>query len=138
MIADFVKDEARAFPIHPEAPDITALRVWHCRYKSLAGLSAFINLKTLVIATYPDPDLSPLQGLSRLEYIRIMHMPKATDLRPLGQLKRVRTVRLSTLPSWDPSGKKTTVRSLAPLAQLPHLNHVELFGVLPENGTPGC
>ena len=114
---------------------MTALRVWHCKYKSLAGLSAFVNLKTLVIATYPDTDLAPLRGLSRLEYLSIMHLPKVSDLGPLSQLQSLRTIRLSTLPSWDSSGKKTTVQSLAPLTELPVLAHLELFGVLPEDGT---
>jgi hypothetical protein len=105
------------------------------KYNSLGGLSAFVNLKTLVIATYPDADLAPLRGLSRLEYLSIMHMPKVSALGPLSQLQRLRTIRLSTLPSWDSSGKKTTVRSLGPLAELPDLAHIELFGVLPEDGT---
>ncbi|BCW82845.1 hypothetical protein NicSoilE8_05180 [Arthrobacter sp. NicSoilE8] len=130
-----MRDEARSLPAHPEPAEVTALRVWHCKYKSLEGLSAFVNLKTLVIATYPDADLTPLRGMSRLEYLRIMHMPKVSDLGPLSQLQRLRTVRLSTLPSWDSSGKKTIVQSLAPLTELPELAHLELFGVLPEDGT---
>jgi hypothetical protein len=58
MIADYVRDEVRAFPEHPDPAEVTAVRVWHCQYKSLASLSAFIHLKTLVIATYPDADLT--------------------------------------------------------------------------------
>jgi hypothetical protein len=135
MIADYVRDEARAFPEHPDPAEVTAVRVWHCQYKSLASLSAFIHLKTLVIATYPDADLTPLIGLRRLEYLSIMHAPKVSDLGPLRHLKGLKTIRLSTLPSWDSSGKTTIVRSLAPLAELPSLSHVELFGVLPEDGT---
>jgi len=64
-----------------------------------------------------------------------MHMPNVSDLGPLRRLTSLRTIRLSTLPSWDSSGKKTTVRSLEPLAELPNLAHVELLGVLPEDGT---
>lgn len=135
MIADFLRDEARTLPVHPEPATVTAARVWHCKYKSLEGLSAFVNLKTLVIATYPDTDLTPLGGLSHLEYLSIMHMPKISDLGPLSQLQGLRTIRLSTLPSWDSSGKKTIVHSLTPIAELPDLVHVELFGVLPEDGT---
>ncbi|MBP2396800.1 hypothetical protein JOF38_004120 [Paenarthrobacter nicotinovorans] len=135
MIANFLRDEARSMPAHPDPTEVTALRAWHCKYKSLEGLSAFVNLKTLVIATYPDADLMPLMGLRGLEYLSIMHMPKVSDLGPLSQLLRLRTIRLSTLPSWDSSGKKTTVQSLAPLTELPNLAHLELFGVLPEDGT---
>jgi len=134
MIADFMRDEARSMPVHPTPSDVTALRVWHCKYKSLESLSTFTNLKTLVIATYPDADLTPLHSLSQLEYLRVMHMPKVSDLGPLGQLQKLKTIRLSTLPSWDSSGKKTIVHSLAPLTGLPHLAHLELFGVLPEDG----
>jgi hypothetical protein len=135
MIADFMRDEARTLPVHPDPAAVSAVRVWHCKYKSLGSLSAFVNLKTLVIATYPDADLAPLSGLSRLEYLSILHMPNVSDLGPLSQLQGLRTIRLSTLPSWDSSGKKTIVRSLTPLAELPDLAHVELFGVLPEDGT---
>lgn len=135
MIAEFMRNGARSLPAHPEPSEGTALRVWHCKYKSLEGLSDFVNLRTLVIATYPDADLAPLTGLSNLEYLSIMHLPKVSDLAPLSQLKKLNTIRLSTLPSWDSSGKQTTVRTLAPLAELPDLTHLELFGVLPEDGT---
>jgi hypothetical protein len=134
MIADFLRDGARALPGHPDPAAVTALRIWHCKYSSLAGLSEFTNLETLVIATYPDAGLGPLEGLLHLKYLSIMHFPKVSDLQPLSQLQRLRTVRLSTLPAWDSSGKKTIVRSLVPLAELPELAHVELFGVLPEDG----
>lgn len=135
MIADFMRDDARSLPAHPAPAEVTALRVWQCKYKSLAGLSEFVNLKTLVIATYPDMGLASLGGLGRLDYLSIMHLPNVSDLGPLSQLQRLRTIRLSTLPSWDSSGKKTIVQSLAPLTELPVLAHIELFGVLPEDGT---
>jgi hypothetical protein len=133
MIAEFMRDGARSLPTHPAPSEVTALRVWHCKYKSLEGLSDFVNLKTLVIATYPDADLAPLTGLSTLEYLSIVHLPKVSDLAPLSQLQELNTIRLHTLPSWDSSGRHTTVRSLAPLADLPGLAHLELFGVLPED-----
>lgn len=130
-----MRDKARTFPVHPDPAAVTALRLWHCKYESMANLSAFGSLRTLVIASYPDADLAPLRGLSRLEYLSITHMPKVSDLAPLSQLQSLKTISLSTLPSWDASGKRTTVRSLAPLAELPALAHIELFGVLPEDGT---
>lgn len=135
MIADFVRDDARAFPAHPDPSRVTALRMWHCKYASMEGLSAFGNLKTLIIASYPDAALGPIASLSNLEYLSIVHMPKVSDLSPVSQLLGLQTIRLSTLPSWDSSGKKTIVRSLAPLATLPRLAHVELFGVRPDNGS---
>jgi hypothetical protein len=112
MIADFVRDDARAFPAHQDPSRVTALRVWHCKYESMEGLAAFANLKTLVIASYPDADLGPIGILSRLEYLSIMHMPRVSELTPISQLLGLKTLRLSTLPSWDSSDKKTIVRSL--------------------------
>lgn len=135
MIADYLRDEARTLPAHPDPAAVTALRIWHCKYDSLAGLAEFVNLETLVIATYPDAVLEPIKALSRLQYLSIVHLPHVSDLQPLDQLEQLRTLRLSTLPSWDPSGKRTIVRSLAPLAGLPDMAHIELFGVLPDDGT---
>lgn len=135
MIAEFMRDGDRSLPPHPSPLEVTAIRLWHCKYKSLEGLSDYKNLKTLVIATYPDADLEPLTSLSSLEYLSIMHLPKVSDLAPLTKLQRLNTIRLSTLPSWDSSGKRTTVHSLEPLAELPDLTHLELFGVLPEDGS---
>lgn len=135
MTVEYIRDGARSLPAPPAPSEVTALRVWHCKYKSLEVLSVFENLATLVIATYPDADLEPLVGLRKLEYLSIMHMPKVSDLAPLSKLQKLATLRLSTLPSWDSSGKQTMVRSLAPLAELPALTHLELFGVVPEDGS---
>jgi hypothetical protein len=125
-----MRDTARTMPVDGDTT-ASALRVWHCKYQSLAALRGYPNLRILVIATYPDDNLGPIACLERLEYLSILHLPGVTDLAPLGQLQRLSTLRLSTLPSWDSSGKVTTVESLAPLAGLPHLAHLELFGVRP-------
>jgi hypothetical protein len=42
------------------------------------------------------------------------------------------SLSLETLPSWDASGKVTEVESLDPIASLPSLKHVALFGVVPK------
>jgi hypothetical protein len=91
-------------------------------------------LETLVVATYPEADLSPVTHLTRLRYLSIVHLPKVSDLAPLAHLESLTTVRLATLPSWDTSGRTTVVDSLEPLAALPNLQHLELFGVLPKDG----
>ncbi|MFD0808201.1 hypothetical protein ACFQ0K_19065 [Nocardioides caeni] len=130
MHVDLMRDKARTMP-QDEGVDVSALRVWHCNYQSLAAVRGYPNLKTLVVATYPDDSLEPLADLEQLEYLSLLHLPAVTDLAPLARLNRLRTLRLSTLPSWDSSGKVTTVESLAPLATLPHLKHLELFGVRP-------
>jgi hypothetical protein len=113
-----------------EAPlAVHSVCIWHCKYKSLASLSAFANLETLVVATWPDSSFDALAGLANLRYLSILHFPYASDLSPLGGLRGLATLRLSSLPSWDASGKVLNVLSLAPIAQLPNLQHLELFGV---------
>jgi hypothetical protein len=131
VFRDLMRDKRKAMPTDSAAHDVTALRVWHCSYRSLAPVTQYRNLQTLVVATYPDDDLEPIASLNSLEYLSILHMPGVTDLAPLARLTRLRTVRLATMPSWDSPGKVTEVESLAPLALLPNLMHVELFGVRP-------
>lgn len=126
-----MRDKAKAMPTDADAGEITALRVWHCNYASLAPVMQYPNLLTLVVATYPDADLEPIALLDRLEYLSLLHLAGVSDLAPLVRLTRLHTVRLATLPSWDPSGKVTEVGSLRPLALLPKLTHLELFGVRP-------
>jgi hypothetical protein len=133
VFLDFMRDKSQALPVDGRAPAATALRIWHCSYASLADLERYPELRTLVVATYPDSDLAPLTHLEKLEYLSLLHLPHVHDLSPLSTLKLLRTVRLSTLPSWDSSGKVTIVDSLRPLAELPDLRHLELFGVRPED-----
>ena len=128
-----MRDKTKAMPTDPDSAEVTALRVWHCNYVLLAPLVQYPNLSTLVVATYPDADLEPIASLNRLEYLSLLHLPGVTDLAPLAQLTHLRTIRLATLPSWDSSGRATEVDSLRPLALLPKLTHLELFGVRPSS-----
>jgi hypothetical protein len=116
-------------PLHPS---VDGLWIWHCRYRTLEPVGDLHKLKYLVIATYPDDSLALLAGLRNLRDLRIMHLPKVRDLAPLAELRRLETLGLSTLPSWDASSKVTEVRSLAPIAKLPSLKHLALFGVVPK------
>lgn len=135
VFRDLIRDRARTLPVADSDSELEALRVWFCSYRSLTTLERFTTLRTLIVADYPDEDLEPIGRLANLEYLRILHLPHVTDLSPLGRLQKLRTIRLATLPSWDSSGKVTTVDSLAPLATLPELEHVELFGVRPRTGS---
>lgn len=128
---ELMRDQSKLFPPVDEPEGIESVRVWHCKYKTLEPISGLRNLRGLAIATFPDDDLRLLSELTALEYLRILHLPKVGDLSPLIGLSRLKVVRFSTLPSWDSSGKTTTVESLEPLAQLPHLENLELFGVTP-------
>jgi hypothetical protein len=128
---DLERDPAIAFPFVADPDEYVTARIWHCRYRTLSPLAAFVNLRSLMIATYPDPVLTPLAGLTKLESLSILHMPAVSDLGPLADLKALRRLSLATLPSWDSSGKVTEVQSLAPLRDLPLLRELELFGVRP-------
>jgi hypothetical protein len=126
---ELVRDPAQKFPpvINPE--QVRSAKIWHCKYESLEQLSAFCNLEELVIATFPDESFEFLGGLEKLRYLRVMHMPKVSDISPLSRLKQLTSLSLSTLPSWDASRKSTTIRSLEPLVTMPELAHLELFGI---------
>ena len=131
MIEDLVRDPAKQFPDLGRPEAVTALRVWFCKYRSLSPVADLPNLQTLVVAGYPDADLTPFAGLTNLRYLRLLDFPKVRDLSPLVELTNLRTLRLATLPSWDSSGRVLEVASLAPLSRLPRLQHLELFGVRP-------
>jgi hypothetical protein len=74
-----------------------------------------------------------LAALGDLQYLRILHLPRVTDLGPLERLQRLETLSLEMLPSWDSSGKLTVVDSLDPIGRLVRLKHLALFGVVPKN-----
>jgi hypothetical protein len=133
MHIEFTRDKARVFPTVTAPLEVSSARVWHCKYDTLAPLSQFKNVQSLVIATYPDQTLELLNGLTQLEALQILHMPGVTSLEPLSQLRRLRRLSLGTLPSWDAAGKLTLVDSLAPLATLPVLEELELYGVVPRS-----
>ena len=113
-----------AFPL-----EVRSARIWHCNFKSLEEISALQNLETLVVATWPDISFMPLASLKRLKYLSVLHFPKAAELLPIAGLNLLETLCLSSLPSWDASGKTLLVNSLEPVAQLRSLKHLELCGV---------
>ncbi len=113
MHLELMRDKGVDFPLLSEPESVRTLRVWQCRYRTLAPVRQFGFLQGMEIATYPDETLDLIAGLHDLRYLRILHMPKIVDLSPLAKLKRLVTVSLSTLPSWDASSKRTVVRSIA-------------------------
>src|SRR6476620_6644263 len=118
------------FPSVSDPLQYTSARIWHCKFASLYPIGQFSSLRRLAIAGYPDATFELLASLSHLEELQVVHMPHVCSLAPLAALTSLRKLSLSTLPSWDASGKVTVVDSLAPLAQLQNLESVELFGVL--------
>lgn len=128
MYVKLARDKSTTMPAVDPAVD--TLCVWHCRYQTLRPIGQLRRLESLVIATLPDESLDFLGPLKHLRDLRIMHLPRVSDLTPLTALRRLETLSLSTLPSWDSSGRVTKVQSLAPLAELPSLKHLALFGVV--------
>lgn len=135
VFVDLMRDKAGLFPDVPDAEGVRALRIWHCKYKSLAKLSAFHNLEELVIASFPDDSLVVIENARRLRYLSVLHMPKIRSLAPLADLSELETLSLATSPTWDASGKCSLVESLEPLVNLHNLKHLELLGVRPQDGS---
>jgi hypothetical protein len=130
---ELMRDERSEFPPVDQPQAVHSARVWHCKYRSLAQLAELPKLETLVIASYPDESFDPLGHLRSLRYLRVLHLPNVTNVQPLQSLHSLEVLSLSTSPSWDSSGKRTHLRSLDPIAQLPRLRHLELLGVVPED-----
>ena len=130
-----MRDPARVFPSLDEPDEVTTLRVWHCKYKTLEPIADLKRLEGLAIATFPDETLEPIGQLDSLRYLWLMHAPKVADLDPLGGLAVLEVLSIATLPSWDAGGRVMEVESLRPLAALPNLRHLELFGVRSSDGS---
>jgi hypothetical protein len=128
---DLLRDQGRRFPPGPLDLHAQSMRIWHCKYSTLDAVSQFRHLRTLSVAGFPDASLDAIGSLDDLEWLSILHLPKVTSLAPLGRLSQLRCLSLSTTPGWDGSNKRTTVDSLQPIAELPALENLELFGVVP-------
>lgn len=135
MHLEFMRDQAKEFPVVANPHAYRSARIWHCKFKSLGQLHDFVNLRSLEIAGYPDSTLAPIATLSALEALKIVHLPHIESLEPLQGLANLRLLSLATLPSWDSSGKVTIVDSLKPLTRLPGLTSLELLGILPKSKT---
>ncbi|WP_229500079.1 leucine-rich repeat domain-containing protein, partial [Pseudoduganella ginsengisoli] len=126
-------NRSKTFPKLVSPLMLRTARIWHCGYRTLAPVGELGNLEELVIGSLPDSSMEFLCKLSRLRYLRILHMPKITDVAAIERLTNIEVLSLSTSPGWDAAGKCTVVDSLMPLAKLPRLKHLELFGVRPAN-----
>lgn len=128
---ELIRDPSRTFPHVADPDSVRSVKVWFCKYKSLGLLADLRNLEELVIAGFPDASFEFLVKLKKLRFLSVVHMPKIFNVAPLAELKQLTSLSLSTLPSWDASRKTTTIQSLEPLAAIPELAHLELFGICP-------
>lgn len=131
MHLEYLRSAEQELPSTPDALAVRSVKVWYCKFKSLAGLAAYRNVERLVIAGYPDASLEVLSGLSNLRRLELLHFPNVTDLAPLESLEALEELALACLPSWDASGKRHQISSLSPLCSLPRLSAIELLGVVP-------
>lgn len=131
MHLDLLRDKNRTFPAPADPEGVSSLRVWHCKYATLAALAGFKHLEELTIAGFPDESLAMLAPLGKLRYLRVIDLGAIADLDDLGAVTSLESLSLATLPSWDASGRTHPIASLEPLTRLPRLRHLELFGVLP-------
>lgn len=128
-----MRDSATKFPDIYDKETVLAMRIWYCKYRTLNPVSAFINLEELVIANFPDETLCALKSMKKLRYLRILHMPKLKDISVLSDLSSIESLSLETSPSWDATGRCIVLESMKPIAELPKLKHLELFGVCEAN-----
>ena len=129
MDLDLVRRDEASFPSIEQPQSVKRARIWNCKYSTLRSVSMLKNLEVLVILGYPDSTFEPIAGLSVLRHLAVTHFPHVADLAHLGNLQRLETLSLSSLPSWDTSGKVLAVNSLEPITRLKGLKHLELFGV---------
>ena len=130
MHLDLMRDKSKCLPNLSAHAGIESLRIWHCGYRTLKPVEALRDLRILVIASFPDDSLSMIGSLRQLRHLKVVHLPRVHDLAPLADLRQLESLLLSTLPSWDASGRLTEVESLEPLGRLPSLRHLALFGVV--------
>jgi hypothetical protein len=120
--------------------------------RGLAGMEAFTALERLRLVMMGIGDLSPLAGLPRLAEIELTGLGRARDLGPLGTLPSLRRLSIERagieerdiihIDSLRPlAGARVLAEirlraaviddgDLAPLADLPALRRVEVFGDL--------
>jgi len=131
MHIDLMRDQARHFPVVANPAEVSSMRIWNCKYVSLRAIADFQNIEELIIAALPDKTIDFITPLARLRYLRIIHLPKISEISSIERLCNLESLSLATSPTWDSSGKLSIIESLDPVARLPALKHLELFGICP-------
>lgn len=85
--------------------------------RDVQPLTAFVNLRSLVIFDAPLTDITPIHELSLLEHLKISQVP-VTDFCPVGELQLLTTLDISN----------TGIEDLTPLAKLHDLKKLNISG----------
>ena len=99
----------------------------HVSAAPLAGCDSLRELRLTAPST-----LEGLALLQQLESLTLYYLPHIDSLEPVGELKNLRRLFVSTPPSYDASRKCHRVVSLAPLGRLSRLEQLTLRGILPD------
>jgi hypothetical protein len=103
--------------------------------RSLAGMEALAALEELRLIMLPVDDLSPLAGLNRLASIELTGLTRAHDLTPLGTLRSLR--RLVIARAGIEYRDIVHVNSLRPLAAAAALEELTLQAAVVDDGDLG-
>lgn len=126
-IVNLVRDDSSIIPSIPL--NTKSLRIWACKYKNISSVALLKNLEELSLFSVKDASFDFLAELDDLKYLSIIHAQNIRDISFLESLKNLEVLVLATSPSWDAKSKTITLDSLAPIARLPKLRCLELFGV---------
>jgi len=78
--------------------DIDSMKVWYCKYKDFSAIKQFVNLRELVVGGYPGRTFDSFEGLARLRYLAVVHLPNVSELNALSSLLSLESISLSTSP----------------------------------------
>lgn len=126
-VVNLVRDNSSVIPEIPLSTQ--SLRIWACKYKSIAPIAQLRDLRELSIFAVKDDNFEFLAELSKLKYLSLIHAQNLKNVNFLNSLKDLEVLVLATSPSWDVKSKTITVESISPIANLPKLRCLELFGV---------
>jgi len=130
--------ELRIVPVRPRELDVLAqltklkeLHLFDVRVEGLQALGELRNLDYLEIMHGGKlRSLSGLEHFTKLQFIRIYHLPNVSNLEPLSALTRLR--ELSIQMSFG-TNKLLKFDSLSPIGGLSKLEVLELRGVQPRD-----
>jgi hypothetical protein len=129
-----------------ELPDLRVVVAWRLKEAHLEAVARLPKLDVLCLIGSVVPDLGPLVGAARLRHLSVIGARKLASLRSVAELPELATLlvedapRLGELPDFGAAASslrglvlregwtsKFVVKTLAPLAALKRLEHLELY-----------